>query len=292
MFKAKEFQRVAPGYILRPQAMVGAFKYDWSDDIKTVPQVLQEWRFGLKDKPSIQDLNAMFSGRWWDIADMGTFEARSFVVEEYYRLVVDDKWTNAEAIQALEKLQGVTGINTLVDALRVQHELAAGTGTQGRSKVEEREIGGPSQKRVRFDPSLADETATEAMAPSFPIRNFNSVDNIWTEWTEGWQGQPSIESWIREHGKPWKDEGQNQDDKIVALFQIKQRLVNIVKKAVSTGAVPSAKEAVQAMEEARGQKTARQFATSPALQGLRVTWKIEEKRKPKEGRSVGTWKQK
>lgn len=291
MFKAEEFQLMTPGYIRSPQAMLGEFKYGWNNDVKTVPQVLQEWRFGLKDKPAIQDLNVIFPGRWWDIADMGTLEARSIVVEEYVRLVLHDGRTDAEAIQALESLQGVTGINTLVDALRVQRELAVRTGIQGQDDMEEREIGGPSQKRVKLDPFLAFETEVEAVANSFPIRNFNSVDNIWTEWMEGWQGDPSIESWILEHGKPWK-EGQTRDDNVVSLFQTKQRLVNVIKKAVLTGAVPSAREAIQAMEEARGHKSARQFAGGQALAGLRVLWKIDEKRRPREGHNFGISKQK
>ncbi|GJJ71525.1 hypothetical protein EMPS_03875 [Entomortierella parvispora] len=45
-------------------------------------------------------------------------------------------------------------------------------------------------------------SSTDSKKDSFPIpiREIVSIPDIWTEWTQGWMGEPSIESLIKTHG--------------------------------------------------------------------------------------------
>ena len=104
----------------------------------------------------------------------------------------------------------------------------------------------------------------------FPIRrHICAIEDVWKEWTVGWEGTPSIESLIQIHGKPWY-----AGDEYHGHFYPRQRLVHIIREAVKNGAVASAEEAIVILEGIRGQRQPTSVCTSQPLRDLVVAWRV------------------
>lgn len=123
-FNFQEFKFVSAAYALAPQKAIlpGLPEYGFRNEVKTTQDVLQEWRFGYKGRPAIQDLNAIYPSRWWEDHVREEYENRWMVVWEFVRLCREKNLTSQEAVEVLEELRGDTGsLRKLVDAIRAQH---------------------------------------------------------------------------------------------------------------------------------------------------------------------------
>ncbi|KAF9341126.1 hypothetical protein BGX26_008768, partial [Mortierella sp. AD094] len=115
-FKAQEFN-----IGLSRGSKSGVIEYDLSRVVvETVPQVLQEWRYGLGvGRPAILELNNKFGAKWRDRKEVKfLYETRRGVVKEYRRLVILEGHSDTEAILFLEQQRAGRSIATLYNLLK------------------------------------------------------------------------------------------------------------------------------------------------------------------------------
>ncbi|KAG0049843.1 hypothetical protein BGZ83_005336 [Gryganskiella cystojenkinii] len=292
-FKAQEIRPMKPGYEkmsklpFRPASPV----YILDGRVKSLWDILEEWRFGFKGGPAIQDINSKYNARWWETTDKANFECRAMIVKEFVDLVILEGYSEVAAFRDLETLQGLTGVYTLADAVRVRRENASriekrqsvnagnGSGSGGNGSKNENSIDSENATSVKRRKATEPTTSrTTVLTPAvahlrsaaganfpYPIRDFYSIENIWKEWTIGWSGEPSIESLMQTHGKVWKDK---TDVKLYRFFYYKDRYVNTVKQAVASGVVDSAEDAIQVLDGVRGYRMPATFLASPEYKDI------------------------
>jgi len=123
-FNYQGFKFVPAAYSLTPRkaTLPGLPEYGFRTEVKTTQDILQEWRFGYKGRPAIQDLNKIYPSRWWGDQAQGEYEDRWMIVWEFVRLCEEKNLTSEEAVEVLEELRGDTGsLQKLVHAIRAQH---------------------------------------------------------------------------------------------------------------------------------------------------------------------------
>jgi len=87
------------------------------NEVWTVAELLQEWRFGLRGGQAIQDLDCKYGRRWRVVSDKQKYKCRRAVVQAYVRLVLDSKLSNKKAIMWLEALRGTKTLEGLQAAI-------------------------------------------------------------------------------------------------------------------------------------------------------------------------------
>lgn len=125
-FKAEEFEFLTVGGQLTKFEGKVPTHLHMNEDIQSVEDVLQEWRFGFGGEPSIQDNNSKYGGRW-RTNQKSLYEMRSSVVMEFVRLVTKEGLSSQEAVQRLIQLQGhrtVTRLGRDLKMLRIKRKNA------------------------------------------------------------------------------------------------------------------------------------------------------------------------
>ncbi|KAG0041703.1 hypothetical protein BGZ83_001415 [Gryganskiella cystojenkinii] len=291
LFKADEFQLASSRYENATKPMIqepGSMTYSLSDDVKTVFDVLLEWRFGFRDQPAIQDLNVIFPNRWWNLSNGLKYKSRTTIVREYVRRVITDGQTDEQAIHALETLQGNMGLVALAEAIRNGAQPKDTKGKRKKTPVQDQygnnDQGSatPIKRGKANDRAVAPNTADAATAlyndPSvpfpIPIRDLNTIADIWKEWTEGWEGDAAIDDLVAIHGKLWRiNTGRLDFDQIRTHFSYRNRIVSIIREAVRIGAALSIKDAINTLENAREPNwSLPTFLGSRALREIRAYW--------------------
>ncbi|GJJ71518.1 hypothetical protein EMPS_03868 [Entomortierella parvispora] len=292
-FKAEEFQLLKKGSGGKRKRMVNAPVYPLHHEVLTVEDALQEWRYGFRGGPAIQDLNGRYGVHWRRPTDWSAYTARTAVVKEYTVLVKEEGYTSEQAIAKLNIEQGPSSLGTL--RLRITARRNAG-GKKKHTDIQElhEDAADDAFNPLRDDDEgftedddSADETYTannrKKIAPAleedaaepfpFPIRHLNSISDIWQEWVKGWEGEESFESLMQTHGKIWgKKQFWNEHNN---YFYSRWRIVSTIKEAFQTGAVATTTEAIQAMEKARefNNTSASEFILSPGFKDLTVQWR-------------------
>ncbi|KAG0051015.1 hypothetical protein BGZ83_004204 [Gryganskiella cystojenkinii] len=119
-FKAEEF-------ILPRRGCENTFKtaklplipqYSMNDNVKTIVDVLREWRFGFQGGPAIQDLNFEYGGQWKLASDKNKYLHRTAAVKAYVELVTIKGLKDEEAISTLQRLMGQMTWRTLYRYIR------------------------------------------------------------------------------------------------------------------------------------------------------------------------------
>lgn len=241
-----------------------------STEVKTVRDVLQEWLFGIHEGPALQDLNTKYQVLWRFESDKAQYGCRSGIVREYRRLVLEENQSEEEAITTLERLRNRGALSTLYTTILAKREKkpakrqandASGLETllkrsKTRSDNNTRLSSGPPVQQAHFP---------------FPIRYVSSVNAIWREWTLGWNGEPSLESLVRIHGKQWvKQQFLGHHN----VFYFKNRVVTTIREAVSKGSVGSSAEAIKILDDLRGEQSVGVFVFSQAFKETVQLWNV------------------
>lgn len=94
------------------------------EDLQSVGDVLQEWRYGFEGQPSIQENNSKYGGRWRN-NQKNLYVMRSLVIEEFIHLVKEYGMSSLQAVQRLAHIQGsqtVTKLGREVKKLRYERK--------------------------------------------------------------------------------------------------------------------------------------------------------------------------
>ena len=300
-FTAEEFQLLKKGSGGKRTKIVNAPVYPLHHGVTTVEDALQEWRFGFRGGPAIQDLNSQYGVHWRRPTDWSAYTARTAVVKEYTILVKEEGYTTEQAITKLDTEQGTSSLGTL--RLRITARRNAGTNRkhgrelQGLHDTVVKDESTPARddeedelddddstdetylanNRKRVAPSYEEEPTTPF---PFPIRHLNSISDIWQEWVKGWQGEESFESLMQTHGKIWsRKQFWNEHNN---YFYSRWRIVSTIKEAFQTGAVATTTEAIRAMEEARESSDipASGFILSRGFKDLTIEWRAKGRKDP------------
>ncbi|KAG0280374.1 hypothetical protein BGZ96_001577 [Linnemannia gamsii] len=244
-----------------------------SDDIETyrlcretntVPQVLQEWRYGLNGHDAIQVLNNKFRAKWKSSEDKFVYETRLGIVKAYIRLVSEGH-SDTVAIEFLEQERAGRSIATLHNQLK---KVAPKTESSiyGKDEPEYPKHLIHQAGRVPRPPPV------EETGFPLPVRLINSISNVWMEWEVGWKGAPSIRSQIVKHSRVWN----NPDFKVYENhFRYRNQLVRTIHEAVRKNAVASHEDAIRALEDLRGAMEPSTFCKSKEFRSfLKDKWKV------------------
>ncbi|KAF9155447.1 hypothetical protein BG015_009823 [Linnemannia schmuckeri] len=82
-----------------------------------VVELLEEWRFGLDDQMSIQDLNKQYGPRWRRKEQDYYYHVKITIVREFKRLVSEEGMEDDEAVAYLVTKQGTKATETLYNEL-------------------------------------------------------------------------------------------------------------------------------------------------------------------------------
>lgn len=270
-FKAQEFN-----IGLSRGSKSDVIEYDLSRVVvETVPQVLQEWRYGLGVcRPVIQELNKKFGANWRDRkAVKFLYEARLGVVKEYRRLVILEGRSDTEAILFLEQQRADRSIATLYNRLKKavpKTEKGKKSSVYGEDEPEYPKDFINQGGRVPRPPPI-EETG-------FPItvRLINSIPNVWKEWTVGWsEGEPSIQSQIHNFNRAWNNP---KFEVYENHFRYKNQLVRTIQEAMKQKVVQSCEEAIQILENIRGTMEPSTFCKSKEFKTItKEVWGITTK---------------
>ncbi|KAG0044119.1 hypothetical protein BGZ83_010644 [Gryganskiella cystojenkinii] len=146
--------------------------YSLSNKVRTVYDVLLEWRFGLSDDglPSIQNLNQIFyPNRWWSPESLLKYKTRSIIVREYVYRVKELGLTSEVAIRSLEKLRGPLGLVHLAAEIRRTSQQRGEVKGDNKRKhgLEEREKGEVVEEKKESVAHVAPYEARAAIIKSF-----------------------------------------------------------------------------------------------------------------------------
>ncbi|KAG0043272.1 hypothetical protein BGZ83_011646, partial [Gryganskiella cystojenkinii] len=275
-FKAQEFQVMKTSGLTKQdrdqrQRLVpddtSSIVYFLNQDVVTVPDALQEWRFGIHGGPAIQDLNSRFMNKWRAAKDTSSYIVRTTIIKEYIRLVTEEDYDDEEAIRALEILRGSSSLGTLNNYIRQPNHTKKRMLAYARGR---RRGEGDTDTNVE---DLGSEQKIPRRFP-FPVRDLDTFHDIWKEWTVGWEeGGESIENLVWMHGKLWNHE--RFKDKHYQMFRVKNQIVREVRKVVKSGVVGSAEEALDRLESARAEMMSRpsSFLKSQAWKEIQESWK-------------------
>lgn len=259
-FKAQEFT------IELSQTSKNIETYHICREITTVPEVLEEWRYGLKGRDAIQTMNHKFGGKWKYRKDKFIYESRRGVVKAYMHLVLTEGRSNTEAIEHLEQERGMRSIATLYNELKKTTEKGKTSSVYGEDEPEYAKGLVHHPGRVLRPPPIKDT------AFPLPVRRINSIPNIWEEWEVGWKGERSVKSLIGRYRMAWKNPRFKSYEN---HFRYRNQLVRTIYEAVKQKVVASQKDAIQALEDIRGTREPSTFCKSEKFKSLlRDEWKI------------------
>ena len=286
-FKAVEFEWRGLGNKVAEDLAGTIPIHHLSRKVKTVPDVLREWRFGSDGEQALQDLNSQYGTQWRAFADANQFKYRTGIVTEYIHLVLKQNHSDEEAIRALEKLRNGKTLCFLYFAISARRKLAKEQTPQGeaeavvskpttKARTKRKTINKTEDENVVSSRSKATGEEGDDSFP-LPIRDLSAIGDVWKEWTVGWKGEPSIESLMEIHGKAW---GQGSiKGKHYSVFSRKNRVINIIREAVEKGASASVQEAIQVLEKARRGRKLVTLLSAKNLRGVLDTLGIEMPRR-------------
>ncbi|KAF9285563.1 hypothetical protein BGZ68_003749 [Mortierella alpina] len=95
--------------------------YPMNPNVKTVQDVLVEWLEGFDGAPSIQELNNKYRAQWrgTDPSEQKLLLARSCIVREFKRLVLEEGKTEKEALEQMERDASGIKLRTYADKIRM-----------------------------------------------------------------------------------------------------------------------------------------------------------------------------
>ena len=315
-FKASEFLeppvsgKGKGGFVGRPPSSTAVTTYRLNPRVVTVPDVLEEWRFGFKGGPSIQSLYRKFGSKWKFAGDGFRFSSRASIVREYGRLVREQGLSDEQAIRNLEHARNGHSITTFYQSLVAQRrapdaedqlkengrqsspsETYSSTRSNATNSNSQRALLPVIKKRKRV--SHANDTsayegpvravtsrsrsAVHQIAFPFPVHNLSSVADVWKEWTEGWEDEPAIEHLVEIHGPAWEQKVFSAE--YFRTFHNNSRLVRVIREAVIKGTVGSHEEAIEALERARKSEALMKFCGSRAYNSVLHSWDFGAKRR-------------
>ncbi|KAG0315817.1 hypothetical protein BGZ99_007245 [Dissophora globulifera] len=266
-FKAREFNMG-----LSRDSSVKDVTYNLKDvRVETVPEVLEEWRYGLEpDRLAIQELNCSVGARWRVRKEVKfLYETRRGIVKEYRRLVIEDNHSDTEAIQILEQRRAGRSIATLHNLINKEAKT---------EKKKEPSIYG--QDEPEYPKDLVNQGGRVPRPlpiekTGFPIkvRLINTIPNIWKEWTVGWgEGEPSIEKLIRKYNRAWNDP--KYEKEYGNHFRYKNQVVRTIEEAMRQKAVQSLEEVIQTLENLRGTMEPSTLCKSQVFKDQLKKWNI------------------
>ncbi|KAG0044087.1 hypothetical protein BGZ83_010669 [Gryganskiella cystojenkinii] len=245
-FDAREFELVDPKKRPKKLDPESVTHYSLNPKAHTVPEVLQEWRYGLQDGPAIQDLYAKYGNKWRDPADISEFNRRSLVVNEYVRLVTQVHYSDLEAIQHLERMRNGYALSSLCTQIR---EARLRPDSPPKSSLKPRNYSVP----VPFTPLAGDVPIKTIELTSDPRYHLSSevktVRDTLQEWQRGFQRGPAIKDLNEQFGGVWKDPAD------ATQYSIRFRIVQEYDRLVELGRTHD--QAIQELEELRGEGSLR-----------------------------------
>ncbi|CAO3568759.1 unnamed protein product [Mortierella alpina] len=240
--------------------------------VETVPEVLQEWRYGLREgQEAIQVLNNKYAASWRSTPDTTNYQARLGVVAEYIRLVLVEGYSNTEAIETLEAKRRGLSIAVLKKALRDEAKLRA----EAKSSIYGMDEPEYPRHLIHLPGRAVRPPRTELTGFPLPVRRIISIENIWKEWEEGWEGQPSIKSLIAQNSRLWY----HPKMKVYGNhFRFRNQLVRTIYEAVRRKVVPNSQVAIELLEGQRGAMEPSNFCRHEKFKSLvGKTWGISTK---------------
>ncbi|KAG0302826.1 hypothetical protein BGZ98_007200 [Dissophora globulifera] len=246
--------------------------YDLKDvRVETVPEVLEEWRYGLEpDRLAIQVLNCSFGARWRNRKEVKfLYETRRGIVKEYRRLVIEDNHSDTEAIHILEQRRAGRSIATLHNLIKKEAKT---------EKRNEPSIYG--QDEPEYPKDLVNQGGRVPRPPpiektGFPmkVRLINTIPNIWKEWTVGWgEGEPSIKKLIQKYNRAWNDP--KYEKEYGNHFRYKNQVVRTIEEAIRQKAVQSLEDAIHTLENLRGTMEPSTLCKSQVFKDQLKKWNI------------------
>ncbi|KAG0044121.1 hypothetical protein BGZ83_010646 [Gryganskiella cystojenkinii] len=260
-------------------------KHQLSDRVKTVVDVLQEWLYGIDGGPALQELNRAYIGGWRIHSETRRYCDRVRIVQTYVRLIREQGHSQESAIRLLNKMQGTLGLS----ALRSKIDEGAKDEDYNDDNDELEDdimvtVPAKRQRRGRLSQlTLERSTLVEGTGLTqvekdnfpFPIRDLQSINDVWKEWTVGWKdGEPSIESLIEIHDKVWQQG--NYRKHFYFSFYYKNRITNAIGDSVKDGAVKSEQEAIRILEKARNHRPLSTFCGSKDFRDILAAWGLKK----------------
>lgn len=276
--------------------------YPMNSNVKSVQDVLVEWLEGFDGAPSIQELNNKYRAQWrgTDPSEQKLLLARSCIVREFKRLVLEEGKTEKEALEQMERDASGIKLRTYADKIRMMsterkqsqelaeasrgsaapNTVAAGPPRRGNKTYELdesdesdedslSESSGAEESDKSFEESsIADSTSgkvtrrnttqatprnaphstmttkTESQVFPFPVNDLEKVSDIWQEWHKGWNGDPSLERLIEQHGRAFY---RNPFTRYRHMFYAKQKIVRMLDELIADG-ILTEQEAIDKME--------------------------------------------
>ncbi|KAG0044118.1 hypothetical protein BGZ83_010643 [Gryganskiella cystojenkinii] len=279
-FKAGEFQWIVYLFNRKGKVLPEAPIHKLDSEVKTVLDVLQEWRYGFKGSPAIQDLNNQHGSRWRDPCDKTVYETRLGIVKEYMHLVLFKGYSDRAAVSILQEIQGDDDLEMLFKRIREPHLVEKNP--KPKTPVHPPTVdGGAGQvvrrrRRTQRKPVMTQEEIERIrelrrQVPfPFPIRDLFTIRDIWTEWMVGWEGAPSIESLITKYTKLWIGEKERTEQ--YTHFYYRDRIVQSIRLAVAKGAVGTVEDAIDILEKAKRNLSVSTFNGSKEFEEIRAAW--------------------
>ena len=191
-------------------------KYKMLRNLTTVPEVWQEYKYGINGNPSVESLDERYGTSWRSSnAEYQYYLGRGKI---YHHLL--DAIANGTA--------EVDAVNEL-EALRVAQKW--------------------SLYKLQFSiPLLSFDEATGKLIPAKPVyqlmRNLTTVPQVWQEYQYGLNGNPSFKSILQNHGKTWL-----QSASEAKYYNRRKKIYRYIMKAFANG--KSEEDAVNELEDFR-----------------------------------------
>ena len=188
-------------------------------NLTTVPQVWQEYKYGIKGNPSVENLDAQYGKSW--------LKSRVEYIYYYKR----DKIYNFIKESAKRGKKEEETVNEL-ERLRIE---------QGWTL---------SQLQDNIMALSIDESSGELEAPSevyLLLRNLTTVPQVWQEYKYGINGNPSIETFVESDGIKWM-----HSDSERSYYYGRKKIYDFIKTSIKDGFLEN--DVVTELEKSRLQK--------------------------------------
>ena len=185
-------------------------------NLTTVPQVWQEYKYGLNGGPSVESIVKKYGPAWLrSDTDRKWFYSR----KKIYKFVNDEVWKGKPEHETVDKLEKLR-----IDKKWTLNQLQLNIDT------------------LSVDPETGDPLPT---LPAYAmLRNITTVNQVWQEYKYGLYGNPSIKSLEMQYGKSWfKPLGDSR------FYYARNKIYTIIKNAIAMG--KSEEDAVGELEDTR-----------------------------------------
>ena len=116
---------------------------------------------------------------------------------------------------------------------------------------------------------------TNKSPPTYRLAHYSvvtSVETVWKEWYQGWDGRPSIKHLIDTYGSAWRDP---KDKK---MFSRRKKIIDVLNQLIETrGELPE--NAIQYLEAKRNKMAISTFADLIAKSSLNIDECVEKRRR-------------